>query len=419
LGSTGPSVGTSQAPRDVLIVGAGQAGAQAALSLRQGGFSGSITLVGDELRPPYERPPLSKDYLAGEKEVERVFLHPPDFWAQRQIELVLGERVVRVAAESHGVETASGRWFGYRSLIWAAGGAPRRLPVPGADLPGVHMIRTLAHVDALKADLANAKRVVIVGGGYIGLEAAAVLVKQGKQVTVVEALDRVLARVTCETLSRFYEAEHRAQGVDIHLNVRIADFAASDSRVGAVRFTAGGPDLPCDVLIVSVGIVPTVEPLAAAGAVTSNGVEIDEYCHTSLPDVYAVGDCANHVNRFAGGERIRLESVQNSTDQAKVAAAAILGKPHPYTAVPWFWSNQYDLKLQTVGLNHGHDAIVLRGHPPSRSFSVVYLKNGRVVALDCVNAVREYVQGRALVERGAVVDLSRLADPTLPLKSFS
>ena len=403
---------------DVLIVGAGQAGAQAAISLRQGGFAGSIALVGDEPEVPYERPPLSKDYLAGEKPFERMLLRPESFWTDRQVELRLGTRVQAVDPAAHEVTTVVGDRIGYGQLIWATGGSPRALPVPGGDLAGVHVIRTRADVDALRGELDGAQRIAVIGGGYIGLEAAAVLTKLGKQVTILEALDRVLARVAGKPVSRFYEAEHRAHGVDVRTNQRIVEFLGENGRVKAVGFGPGVPELPCDLIIVGIGIVPSVGPLGLAGADTANGVEVDDYCRTSLPDIFAIGDCARHANVFADGERIRLESVQNAVDQAKVVAGVILGNPVAYRAVPWFWSNQYDLRLQTVGLSAGHDATVRRGDPAARSFSLIYLKGGRVVALDCINAARDYAQGRALVDIGLVADPVQLADPEVPLKSL-
>jgi 3-phenylpropionate/trans-cinnamate dioxygenase ferredoxin reductase subunit len=406
---------------DVLIVGGGQAGAQAAISLWQGGFAGSVTIVGEEIDPPYERPPLSKDYLAGEKAADRLALRPPAFWAERHVTLLLGEHVTAVDPAAKCVTTAAGSTLGYNTLIWAAGGHPRTLPVPGGDLPQVHVIRTRADVDRLTADLAATSDVVIVGGGYIGLEAAAVLRKAGKTVTILEAQHRVLARVAGEPVSRFYEAEHRAHGVDVRLGVGI-EAIDGESRVTGVR-TAGGT-IPAQVVIVGIGLVPAVAALAAAGAVTGNGVEVDDFCRTSLPDVFAIGDCAHHANAFAragGSGGIRLESVQNAIDQAKVVAGVILGNPMPYHAVPWFWSNQYDLKLQTAGLSGGHDATIVRGDPAARSWSLIYLKDGRVIALDCINAARDFVQGKALVEAclaGLAPDPALLADGTVPLKSL-
>jgi 3-phenylpropionate/trans-cinnamate dioxygenase ferredoxin reductase subunit len=401
---------------DVLVVGGGHAGAQAAVTLRQGGFPGSITLVTDEADIPYERPPLSKDYLAGEKEFERILIRPASFWAERQVGIQTGRRVASVDPQAMMVTDSSGAVLGYGKLVWAAGGRPRRLACEGGDLAGVHAIRSRADVDALRSELAGASRIVVIGGGYIGLEAAAVLAKSGRRVLIVEALDRVLARVAGEPLSRFYEAEHRAHGVELRLGATV-DRLVGEGRVRAVRFDDGSA-IAADIVIVGIGIVPNVEPLIAAGATGRDGVDVDAFCRTSLPDVFAVGDCAAHENAFAGGQRIRLESVQNASDQASVAARFILGQELPYSAVPWFWSNQYDLKLQTVGLSIGHDTVVERGDPQSRSFSVVYLREGRVIALDCVNAVRDYVQGRALVVAGARIDPELLADAGTPLKAL-
>lgn len=381
---------------DVLIVGAGHGGAQAAIALRQGGFAGSVAVAGAEADPPYERPPLSKDYLAGEKDYARLLIRPLAFWAERGVTLLPGRTVVAVDPVAHRVTCADGAMLGYGRLIWAAGGVPRRLPGGG------HAIRSRTDVDALRAELPTAKRVAIVGGGYIGLEAAAVLTKLGKDVVLLEALDRLLARVAGEPLSRFYEAEHRAHGVEIRLN-------------------AAGETVSADLTIVAIGIDPAVGPLRAAGAAGGNGVDVDvdQYCRTSLDDIYAVGDCAAHVNRFGGGARIRLESVQNAHDQAMTAAKSILGRPEPYDAIPWFWSNQYDLRLQTVGLLHGHDDLLVRGDPAARSFSVVYLREGRVIALDCVNAVKDYVQGRKLILDGRALDKASLADASIALKELS
>jgi 3-phenylpropionate/trans-cinnamate dioxygenase ferredoxin reductase subunit len=317
------------------------------------------------------------------------------------------------------VTTDAGESIGYRSLIWATGGEPRRLRCEGDHLHGVHTIRTRADVDRLESELATTERVVVVGGGYIGLEAAAVLRKFGKQVTLIEALDRVLARVAGEPLSRFFEEEHRAHGVQIRLNASVTALEGDAAgRVRGVRL-ADGEVLPAEMVVVGIGIIPAVEPLLAAGAEGGNGVTVDDHCRTSLPDVFAIGDCAAHPNRFAAGATIRIESVQNANDQATLVARALTGAPEPYVAVPWFWSNQYDLKLQTVGLSTGHDATVTRGDPATRSFSVVYLKDGAVIALDCVNATRDYVQGRALVVGGQRVDPERLADATVPLKELA
>lgn len=401
---------------DVLIVGAGHGGAQAAVMLRQQKFEGTIAIIGEEPEIPYERPPLSKEYFAGEKEFDRILIRPAKFWEERQVEMLLGQRVVAVDAVGHEVATEDGQTIGYGKLIWATGGAPRMLPIPGGDLPGVQGVRTRADADAMKTAAETAGQIVVIGGGYIGLEAAAVLSKSGKKVVLLEALPRVLARVAGEALSRFYEAEHRDHGVDIRLGVTV-EAIEGEGRATGVRL-ASGEVIPADLVIVGIGIVPAVEPLIVAGAEGGNGVNVDAFCRTSLPDVYAIGDCAAHTNAFADGAVIRLESVQNANDMANTAAKAICGDEQAYNAVPWFWSNQYDLKLQTVGLSTGHDEVVVRGDPTTRSFSVIYLKEGRVIALDCVNATKDYVQGRALVLGRHRVAPADLADATRLLKEM-
>jgi 3-phenylpropionate/trans-cinnamate dioxygenase ferredoxin reductase subunit len=402
----------------VIIVGGGHGGAQSAIALRQNGYAGPVTIIGREEEPPYERPPLSKEYMAGEKEFERIYIRPRAFWQEKQVDLLLGRSVEAVDPAAKTVKLDDGTERSYESLIWAAGGDPRRLPLLGGELKGVHCVRNRADADAIMAELTGVEQVVVIGGGYIGLEAAAVLTKLGKKVVLLEALPRVLARVAGPELSEFYETEHRAHGVDLRTGVSIDALEGEDGNVTGVRL-ADGSVIPAQMVIVGIGIIPSVEPLLAAGAKGGNGIEVDEYCRTSLPDIYAIGDCAAHANSFAGGAIIRLESVQNANDQATVAAKTICSAdPQPYKATPWFWSNQYDLKLQTVGLSTGHDATVLRGDPATRSFSVIYLKDGKVIALDCVNMVKDYVQGRKLVEAGATIAAERLADSSVPLKDL-
>lgn len=401
---------------DVVIVGGGHAGAQAAVALRQEKFAGTIAIVAAEPELPYERPPLSKEYLSGDKPFERLLIRPAAFWTERAIDVILGERAISVDAQAMTLATDAGRVIGYGALVWATGGEPRRLTCDGHHLRGVHAIRTRADVDRLLAELHDAQRVVVVGGGYIGLEAAAALTRFDKVVTLVETLDRVLARVAGEPLSRFYEQEHRAHGVRLLLSSGVSCIEG-DAAVTGVRLM-DGTLLPADIVIVGIGIVPAIEPLAQAGAAVGDGVLVDAQCRTTLPHVYAIGDCAAHANAFAGGATIRLESVQNANDQAVVAARTIVGRDAAYQAVPWFWSNQYDLKLQTVGLSAGFDTAVLRGDPATRSFSLVYLRDGRVIAVDAVNAVKDYVQGRALVVNRVRAAPADLADTTRPLKEL-
>lgn len=404
---------------DVVIVGAGHGGAQVAIALRQNGFAGSIMLVGREGVPPYERPPLSKDYLAREKPFERILIRPEAFWAEKGVTLRIGTTVTRVDPQARQLTANNGGPIGYGQLIWAAGGDPRRLSCPGAQLAGVHAVRDKADADALMAALdGGARRVVVIGGGYIGLEAAAVLTKLGCQVTLLEALPRVLARVAGEDLSRFFEAEHRAHGVDLRLSATVE--CLLDDGNGHVRGVAlaGGEEIAADLVIVGIGIVSAVHPLITAGATGANGVDVDQFCHTSLPHIYAIGDCAAHANPYANGAVIRLESVQNAHDMAAVVARAICGDKQPYDALPWFWSNQYDLKLQTAGLSMDHDRAITRGNPAERSFSVVYLKEGRVIAVDAVNRTKDYVQGQKLIKARTSVDPDQVADPEVALKDL-
>ena len=405
---------------DVVIVGTGHGGAQAAIALRQHGHEGSILMIGRDNAPPYERPPLSKEYLAGDKGFERIMIRPEKFWADKDIALRLGAAVTVIDPHAHRLTLSDGGSVTYRKLIWSGGGDPRRLPVPGAVLPGVFYVRDKSDADAMMAALAGgARRAVVIGGGYIGLEAAAVLRKLGNEVVLVEMLPRLLARVAGEELSDFYAAEHRRQGVDVRLNTGVrAVLGEETGRVTGVALDTG-EEIPCDMVIVGIGVVPAVAPLIAAGAAGSNGVDVDFCCRTTLDDTYAIGDCAAHANPFADNAVIRLESVQNAHDMANTVARAIMGEKEPYHALPWFWSNQYDLKLQTAGLSLGFDATVLRGDPETRKFTVVYLKNGHPIAFDCVGTMKDYVQGRKLLESGAgKIDPALLADPEVPIKDL-
>jgi len=402
----------------IVIVGAGHGGAQCAIALRQNGFEGTITMIGREPEPPYERPPLSKEYFAREKTFDRLYIRPPAFWDDKGIDLTLNREVVSVDAKTKQLTLSDGSTMRYGTLIWATGGDPRRLTCPGSDLAGLHPVRTRADCDQLMGEIdGGVRNVVVIGGGYIGLEAAAVLTKLGCKVTLLEALPRVLARVAGAELSAFYEKEHRDHGVDLRTGVAI-DALEGEGRVTGVRL-ADGSVIPADAVIVGIGIVPAVGPLIAAGAAGENGVDVDEYCRTSLPDIYAIGDCAAFACSYAGGTVMRVESVQNANDMATCVAKAICGDPQPYHAFPWFWSNQYDLRLQTAGISLGYTDTIVRGDPATRSFSVIYLKDGRIVSLDCVNMVKDYVQGRKLVEAGACPDKAQLADASRPLKELA
>lgn len=404
---------------DVLIVGGGHGGAQAALALRQRGFEGRVTMVTREAFPPYERPPLSKDYLAGERPFEKILIRPESFWSERNIEIRTGSAVVAIDSQARSAELGDGTRIDYRALIWSAGGDPRRLPCPGADLNGVHSIRTRGDADRIRAQIdGGVKNVAVIGGGYIGLEAAAVFRKMGLPVTVIERMDRVLNRVAGPELSSFYEAEHRRQGVELMLDHTVERLIGDDEgQVRAVSL-ADGSEVAADLVIVGIGIVPAVGPLLAAGAAGTNGVDVDDFCRTTLDDTYAIGDCAAHANAYADNKVIRLESVQNATDMANTVARHLTGERERYNTVPWFWSNQYDLRLQTVGFSTENDDCIVRGDPDSRSFSVVYLREGRVAALDCVNSTRDYAQGRRLIEARCEPDLDALADPEVALKTL-
>lgn len=406
---------------DVVIVGAGQGGAHAALGLRAQKFTGSILVIGDDPELPYERPALSKEYLAGEKAFEKLLLRPATAWAERHVDFRLGTRVTAVDPVLHTVTTSDGATIGYGKLIWSAGGRPRRLSCGGHDLTGIHYVRDRADVDRMLEELPAATDVVVIGAGYIGLEAAAVLRKLGKRVTVLEAQGRVLARVAGEPLSRFIEGEHRAHGVVLRLGAQVTGLEGPDGRVKGVRL-ADGEVLSADLVVVGIGIDAAVEPLRAAGARGDRGVSVDLHGRTSLEDVFAVGDCAAHPSVHASGKEIRLESIQNANDQALIAAKAICGTLGPderYDAIPWFWSNQFDLRLQTVGLWNDHDETIVRGDPATKKFSVLYLKEGRVVALDCVNLTKDYVQGKMLIQSKKVAPRDQLANPEVLLKDLA
>lgn len=404
---------------DVVIVGTGHAGAQAAISLRQRGFAGSILMLGGETEPPYERPPLSKDYLAGTRSFERILLRPLAFWSAREIDLRLGAEVIAVDAERGEVTLREGEPVAYGSLIWAAGGEARRLGCPGEELAGIHRIRRKADADRLLAQLERgSRRAVIVGGGYVGLEAAAVLRGLGLEVTVVEVQDRLLARVAGADLADFYATEHRRRGVELRLGETVERFAGRGGAVTAA-ILASGERLACDLAIVGVGLEPCVGPLLDCGAAGGNGVLVDVFCRTSLPEIYAAGDCAIHPSAHAGDAFVRLESVQNAHDMAETVASCLCGEPRPYESLPWFWSHQYDLKLQTLGISAGHDAAVVRGDPRERAFSIVYLRQGRVIALDCVNRMKDFAQGRKLLGRTPTTNPSLMADCERPIAEFA
>jgi 3-phenylpropionate/trans-cinnamate dioxygenase ferredoxin reductase subunit len=398
----------------IVIIGAGQAGAQGVASLRAEGYSGAITLVGDESFPPYQRPPLSKAYLAGDFARERLFLKPDSFYTESKCELRLGTRATRIDRPAKTVQLADGSAIPYDRLLLATGAKVRKLPIPGSELKGVHYLRGIADVDALRPHFQPGASFAVVGGGYIGLEVAAVAVKQGVDVTVLETADRLMVRAASPRVSAFYEQEHRSHGVSLLLNATARGFEGAD-RIAMVVTNDG--KIPAEIVLVGVGIEPEIELAREAGLECDNGIVVDENTATSDPDIFAAGDCTNHP-AFSGG-RVRLESVQNAIDQAKHAALGLLGRPAPYREVPWFWSDQYDLKLQIAGLARPNDVTVLRGNPDSRKFAVFHLRDGVVVAVEAVNAAPEYIVGRRLIAAQARVPPARLADTTIPAKSLA
>ena len=405
---------------DVVIVGGSHAGGECAFRLRQGGFTGSIALLSSENVLPYHRPPLSKAFLSGEVTVDSLLLRAPAAYEKAGIAWHPSTTVTAIDRASHRLTLQDGATLGYGKLVLATGGRARLLPIPGGDLAGLYTIRSIADVDALRPAFTAGKRLVIVGAGYIGLEVAAVAIKTGLSVDVVEFAPRALARVAGPELSAFYEKAHAAHGVKFHLNTGVEAFlpAAGDARhVGAVR-CAGGAALPADLVLVAAGLVPNVELAQAAGLEVNNGVVVDEFCQSSDPDILAIGDCANFPLPFTG-QRARLESVPNATEHARVAASVLNGAPSAYNAVPWFWSDQYNLKLQSVGLSQGHDQVVLRAPRTPEGFVAFYLKEGRVIAADCVNAIAEFNQAKRFVTNKLSPATALLADSAVDLKTLS
>jgi len=398
----------------VVIAGAGHAAGQLVASLKQQKFAGQIVLVGDEPYLPYQRPPLSKKFLSGDMPAERLYVKPASFYDDPQIELRLETLITEIDRDGKTLKTDSGD-IAYDTLILALGSRVRHLPVEGADLDGVHYLRRIADVDGIHAELQHKKNAVIVGAGYIGLEVAAVIRQLGLEVTVVEMADRVMSRVVSPEISDFYQIEHATQGVKLRLSTGIAAFRG-DGRVSAVE-TADGELIPADFVVVGIGIIPNVELASDAGLTVEDGIVVNDQCQTSEPGVYAVGDCTSHPNSIYD-RRLRLESVHNALEQAKTAVNNICGKETHYSQVPWFWSDQYDLKLQIAGLSMGYDDIVIRGNPADRSFACLYLKDGILIATDAVNSPKEFVQSKALITARTVVDREKLADTEVPLKEL-
>lgn len=393
----------------IVVVGAGQAGLTTAQALRERGHKGPITLVGDEPRLPYQRPPLSKAYLAGDLTEERLFLKPPAFFTQQEIALGLDTRARRIDRAAGRIEHDGGS-IPYDRLVLATGTRARALPIPGIDLEGVHTLRAVPDVDILRPTLTGGTRLVVIGGGYIGLEVAAVAVKRGLKVTVIEAANRVMARVVAPPVSAFYEALHQTNGVTFHFGTGVSGISRGG---GSLRVaTTGGTEIACDRVLVSVGAVPNVELAEEAGLRVDNGIVVDQATRSSDPAILSCGDATRFLSpRY--GRHVRLESVQNAIDQAKAAAATLTGAPAVYDPVPWFWSDQYDVKLQIAGLSEGHDRAVERRAPNTRARSVFYLRGDVLLAVDSMDQPRDHMLARRAIGRRIALSDAELADPGL------
>ena len=398
-----------------VIVGAGQAGADLAVALRQQSYPGRILLIGEEPVVPYRRPPLSKGFLLGDVNEDALCILSGEGYSKRGIELRTGLRVECIDRADHNLNLSDGSRVRYDNLALTTGGRARKLELPGVNRPNVHSVRTLADIRNLSEQFKGGKRLVIVGGGYIGLEVASVAVKTGLKVTLVESLPRLLARVTGPELSQYYAEVHRRNGVEIRLGASVCALEGAEHVETVIL--QDGTRLPADIVIVGIGLIPNTELAAQAGLAVDNGILVDLYARTSDPHIVAAGDCTNHVNGFLRC-RVRLESVSNASEQARVAAATICGQHVAYASVPWFWSDQYNLKLQTVGLSQGYDRVVLRGVSTTDSFTAFYLKDGVVIAADSVNRPQDFVMARKIVAGRLRVNAAFLADETVPLKTF-
>jgi 3-phenylpropionate/trans-cinnamate dioxygenase ferredoxin reductase component len=400
----------------IVIAGAGHAAGQVVATLKQKQFDGDIVLVGEEAYLPYQRPPLSKKFLAGELDAERLHFKPASFYEDPNIEPRLSTRVTAIDLAAKSLATANHDVIHYDTLVVATGSRARAIPVAGSELGGVQYLRSIDDVNAIREKLKNANRLVIIGAGYIGLEVAAVTRQLGLEVTVIEMADRVMSRVVSEQVSAFFQDEHIARGVQLELSTGLKAFHG-DVDLNVVE-TTDGHMIEADCAIIGAGIQPNTELAEAAGLETDNGIVVDNRCRTSDSNVYAVGDCTSHPNSIYG-RRVRLESVHNALEQAKVAAANACGENAVYSQVPWFWSDQYDLKLQIAGLSEGFDEVVIRGDPKERSFACVYLREGRIIAIDAVNAPRDFMQAKALIANSATPNRDELANADTLLKDLA
>ncbi len=400
----------------VVIIGGGHAAGQIISSLLMDeDFNGTITLIGEETWLPYQRPPLSKQFLTGEMTIEQVTLHPAEFYETNGVEMKLGCRVNAIDRTARTVSLENGETIAYDKLALTTGTRVRRLSLPGADLDGIHYVRTIDGTETLRNNFAPDKSLCVVGGGYIGLEVAAAAATSGMKVTVMEMDERVMNRVVAPQVSAFYEKMHRSHDVEIRTNVAVTGFTGQD---GLMAITCqDGSSFETSLCVVGVGVIPNSELAEDCGLKCDNGITVDQFAQSEDPDIVAAGDCTNHPNAIFG-TRIRLESVQNAVDQAKAAALSIMGKPAVYCAVPWFWSNQFDTKLQIVGLSQGYDQTILRGNPNDGAFSVFYLKEGILIAVDAINSGREYMMGRKWIADHVRPDPERIVDTTISVKEL-
>ena len=401
----------------VIIIGGGQAAAQACASLRLFGYQGTISLIGEEAALPYQRPPLSKAYMKGELAEERLYFKPAAWYEDQGIETILSTRANKIDRSAQTVELENGDTVSYDALIMATGSRPRALPVEGADLDGVFDLRDLADVERIRPRMIAGQKMVIVGAGYIGLEASAVARQMGLDVIVLEMEDRVLARVTSPIMSAFFTEEHTRQGAEIRTGARLSSLRGADGKV-TTAILADGTELDADIVLVGIGILPNIELAEAAGIACSNGILTDRDARTNDPRVFAAGDCAARP-LVHYGRKGRLESVHNAIEQGKLAAAAIMGKPRPAEDCPWFWSDQYDLKLQIAGLSQGYDETVLRGDPADRKFAVFYLQNGKLIAVDAINSPPEFLASKKLIMTGARLAPETLSDTSQSMKDIA
>jgi 3-phenylpropionate/trans-cinnamate dioxygenase ferredoxin reductase subunit len=400
-----------------IIVGTGQAGFQTAASLRAEGYLEPITLIGEEPHIPYQRPPLSKGFLLGKQDADSIELRPAAFYNDHQIILLAGERVRSIARGRRLVEIESGGQLSYDSLVLATGASNRALPVEGSELEGVLYLRSLAEAILIKEHLETAQNVVVIGGGFIGLELAAVASQFGKSVTVVEALPRLMSRVVAPIISDFFREYHASQGVKILCDRTVTQILGEKGKVRGVQLR-NGEEIPADLVLIGIGIIPNTELAAGSGLPVANGICVNEFLLTPDLGIFAIGDCAEYPNAFAGC-RVRLESVQNAADQAQCVAAAIAGRPAAYKALPWFWTDQFDIKLQMAGISAGHDRIVMRGSAEARKFSVFYFKGEKLIAIDSINRPVDHMMGRKLIAAGAPVTPEMAADESADLKKLT